>query len=932
MLLELATEPPAVAILEGEAGVGKTRLVRELLAHPALAGRCALVGNCHPLREPFPFGPMIEALRGAAAVLPRELSPVTGALRPLLPELSDRLPPLPEPLGDHRAERHRLFRAVPELLAALGPAVCVLEDLHWLDESTAELTSFLLAQLPPQLSLVLTFRREDLGASTPLLGITSRLPRSTLTMHLSLPPLDVEEVRKLVGAILEVDEVSEEFGAYVHERTLGIPFAVEEVLRLLEHRRDLVNAGGWGARRALDELAVPTAVRDSILERLGRLGPDAQRVGEAAAVLGTPATEEHLARVGGLSASRTRKGLSQALSVALLRELDAGCFGFRHTLACQAVYEAIPAPERRELHVRAALALWDRQGRVPLARLAHHFKLGGRSKEWLRYAEVAADQALSLGDDEAAARLLCDALETPGASSALRGRLAVKLGRAALGGFVAGEVVALLQRVLDEEPLPAGTRGEVRSYVGQLLLRAGEGSGGRRELLRAVPELERRPALAARVMLLLAVPSTGDAHVDEHLEWLRRANEVAAAVDDPELTEMLRKHQAWILSFTGDSAAREALAEVPSSAESLEERRRLSGFYGSVAYATAALGHYREAKSLLARASALADPHDVYGTSSQQSTRLAIDWATGRWEGLDLEAQRLLKASTDSGVALLEAGLVLGLLSLSRGDLDAADAHLGDAAKRALAAGWLPTLATAVGGHARLSLARGNPEAAAEKALNCLDSIMRRKGIWVWAADVAPVAVDSLLALGQNNEARQLVKELAEGLRNRDAPLAWAALLVCRGAIDEAEGRFEPAARAYASARRAWDELPRPSEAAVAAEAEGRSLLAQGDRRGEQLLSAALASFERLGAFWDVRRVRRTLREHGVELPSGGRKPYGTRLSPREEQVVRLAAAGRSNREIAEELVLSPRTVEGHVARAMRKLGIHSRRALRTSR
>ena len=751
-------------------------------------------------------------------------------------------------------------------------------------------------------------------------------------MRLSLPPLDVPDVRKLVGAILQVDEVSEEFAAYVCERTHGIPSAVEEVLRLLEERRGAVRADRSWARRALEELEVPTAVRDSILERLGRLRPDAQRVSEAAAVLGAPATEEQLARVAGLSPGRASKGLAQALSVALLHEQDEGCFGFRHTLACQAVFEAIPRPERRQLHVRAAQALESRSGLTPLAQLAHHFKEGGRVGEWLGYAEAAADQALSLGDDEAAAELLRDALAAPDADADRRGRLAIKLGRAALGGLVQSEVVALLQRVLDEEPLPRSTRGELRSYVGQLRLRSGDGRAGRGDLLQAVPELEQRPELAARVMLQLAVPSTGAAHIDEHLEWLRRAHEVAATVSDPELASLLRRHTAWILSFTGDPAARAALGEVPAEAESLEERRRLSRFYGSIAYSSAALGRYRDAKSLLAQAaSVLVDPNDIYTTSSQQSTRLAIDWATGRWDGLDLRARRLLEERTDSHVAFLEAELVLGLLSLSRGSFDDANRHLGAAAQLALAAGWLPTYATAVGGYARLFLARGDAEAAAAQALECLDSIMRRKGIWVWAADVASVAVDSLLALGRTDEARQLVHELAGGLRGRDAPLASAALRVCRGAIAEAEGELAQAIRAYAGARRAWNELPRPSEAAVASELEGRCLVQLGDRRGEQLLLDALAAFERLGASWDFTRVRRTLRAHGLALPypwSGGRRRYGTELSPREEQVVRLAASGRSNREIADELVLSLRTVEGHVARSLRKLGVRSRRDL----
>ncbi len=122
-----------------------------------------LVGHCHRVREPFFLGPVVEALCGLERrELRRPLSPVVGALRPLLPELEEVLPPQPAAIGDPRAERHRIFRALRDLLAALGPAVCVLEDLHWADESTLELLTFLLTDPPEELSLVVTVRSEDL--------------------------------------------------------------------------------------------------------------------------------------------------------------------------------------------------------------------------------------------------------------------------------------------------------------------------------------------------------------------------------------------------------------------------------------------------------------------------------------------------------------------------------------------------------------------------------------------------------------------------------------------------------------------------------------------------------------------------------------------------------------------------------------------------
>src|SRR5439155_4065253 len=231
----------------------------------------------------------------------REPDLIAGALRPLVPELSGQLPPALDPLGDTRAERHRVFRAVIELIRALGPVVCVLEDLHWSDDATGDLLRFLVSQLPEELSLVLTYRREDLPSGSAVLGLSTRLPAGVPSTRLSLSPLATEGVRELVGSILRVDEVSDEFALHLHERTQGLPFAVEEVLRLLADRNDVVQKDGRWARRTLDKLVVPAATRDAILERFARLSPNASRVARAAAVVGVPASEELLRSVAGLS-------------------------------------------------------------------------------------------------------------------------------------------------------------------------------------------------------------------------------------------------------------------------------------------------------------------------------------------------------------------------------------------------------------------------------------------------------------------------------------------------------------------------------------------------------------------------------------------------------------------------------------------------------
>ncbi len=931
-LLAAALKPPAVTVVEGEAGVGKTRLVGEVLLEPALREWRTLVGFCQPFREPLPFGPVIEALRGAHdRPLAHAPGAIAGALRPFIPELSEQLPPGLEPLGDMRSERHRLFRAIAEVFRALGPTICVLEDLHWSDEGTVDLLRFLISQLPEELCLVLTFRREDLPATSAVLGLPARLPPHVASARVSLAPLGPGEVRKLVASILQGQEVSEEFAAYLHERTLGLPFAVEEVLGLLAARRDLVRKNGRWARRALYELEVPAAIRDSILERLARLSLDAQLVTRAAAVVGVAADEELLRRVAGRSAERTARGLSEALSLGLLREAAGGRTDFRHALARQAVYEAIGAPERRRLHLRAARQLEQRTNPPPLAQIAHHSSRAGSARKWLRYAEAAADEAISLGNDSEASGLLVEALACSEASAPTRARLAVKLGRAALGSLDHHEALDVLRRVLREEELPAGIRGEVRLYVGLLLdNQAGQASAGIAEIARAVSELRRRPGLAAQAMSVLAVPMSAEGHLAGHLRWMNRALEVAARVDDPVLRTGVLVNRATVLMHVGDPEAWRAVVELPGRAESAGEKRQLLRARGNLAHACTCIGHYGDADSFLAQALGLsAEVSDPHLAVSLDATRVLLDWASGRCAGLEERARKLSRETEDVPRAFAEADLVLGLLLLARGEILDARAHLDAAHEAALTSGSIPIAAAASGGIARMLLTRGNPQRAAEDALATLE-LVRAKGIWVWAAEVAPVATEALLTDGRRDEAVELVDEVARGVRTRDAPAAHAALSVCAALLVRADDRGEEAARAFAQAERAWLALPRPYEAARCRETRALVQLSSG-RQGTDLLGGALASFEALGASWDAARVRRSLRDHGVLRPwRGGRRGYGRRLSPREQEVARHAAVGLTNKEIAEVLVLSPRTVEAHLAKAMRKLGVRSRKALPT--
>lgn len=186
-LLDVASRAPALVLVEGEPGVGKTRLIQEVAHEREAAGGLVLTGRCNELREPFPLGPVVDALRGTHPVGP--LPTVTGAIRPLVPELSEYLPDALAPLGDPGAERHRLFRGLLELLAAFGPALLLIEDLHWADQATLEFLRILVLQPPPALGVVGTYRREDVPEGSPLLRLDAQLPAQTITARIALPPL-----------------------------------------------------------------------------------------------------------------------------------------------------------------------------------------------------------------------------------------------------------------------------------------------------------------------------------------------------------------------------------------------------------------------------------------------------------------------------------------------------------------------------------------------------------------------------------------------------------------------------------------------------------------------------------------------------------------------------------------------------------------------
>lgn len=929
LLIEAALSPPALVLVEGEAGVGKSRLVTEALAARSLRGTRVLSGSCHSLREPFPLGPVVEALRGADT-LPSSLrlSPVAGALRPLLPELADGLPAEPGPIGDPRAERHQIFRALRELLRALGPTVCVLEDLHWADDGTIEFLAFLMAEPPESLCLVLTFRGEELPSSSPLSGLTSCLPRGTLESRLVLEPLTVDEASALIGALLDAESVSRELASQLHKLTAGIPFALEELVRLLvdQDRLDLYDGG----RRA-EPLDVPPSLRHSLAQRIESFSEDGRRAARAAAVISLPAAEDLIATVAGLPAGGAAAGITEALSAAVLEENGVGLYAFRHALAAQAVYDEIPGPERRRLHLRAAEALEKAPPPRAHAQLAHHFRAARHPRKWARHAEAAADAAIKTGDDRTAARLLEEALSAPSLTPAARVRMGVKLGSAALQSASPHTAIGPLQAILDGVRMQPVVRGELRYYVSRLRCQTGDTGPWREEMMRAAEELHGRPELASRAMVNLAWPVYGEEPVDEHLRWLRLAADAAAETDDAAARTAVYTQRAAILLTVGDPASWAAIEDIPPEGDLFEEKLQALRGYHSISVAALGLGHLRCAEEFLGEVRRLdAELEHTSWGPWYESSRISLDWRLGRWRGLE---ERVLgledRVRARLGLAVSNQ-LVLASLLFAQNRLEEAEGHFMRVLKLAEARQWMSSRVTSRAGLARLRMARGEAEEAWGILAPGLE-VVRGKAMWVWGREILPVAVGICLACDRPSEAGELADELARGLKGREAPAAQAASAACQGKVAAASGEHELAAKHFERAERICEAMPSPYDATRARAARARSLLATGDSRGAELLLDAMKGFQALGATRDLGRTRAALNAAEIPLPSGsrgGRRPYGDELSPREAEVAELAAGGRKNREIAEMLFISQRTVETHVASALRKLGVDSREDL----
>ena len=380
-----------LAVIEGEAGIGKTRLADELAGHARSLGASVVRGRCYEEEAGVAYGPFIEGLRGVLAAGP-SLDQVPrhwlAEARRLLPELVEAYPGLPEPGPlDGPAAGRQFFEGVSQVLLAATagpvPGLLVVDDLQWADEASLDVLAYLVHRLEGRpLLVVACWRSEQVPADARLRRLAAETRRAGRGSVLELPRLDAAGVAELVAAVAPARAGA---AGLLHERTEGLPFLVLEYLAAV---------GEDGELPAL----LPGGARDLLAARVRGVGDAARQVLATAAVLGRSFEVDTARAASGRSDEEAVAALEELAARGLVHEVAGDVYDFGHGLVRDLVYEQTSLARRRLLHRRvgealAAAARGRRPQEPPAASIARHLELGGAPAEAAGYHRLAGDQA-----------------------------------------------------------------------------------------------------------------------------------------------------------------------------------------------------------------------------------------------------------------------------------------------------------------------------------------------------------------------------------------------------------------------------------------------------------------------------------------------------------------------------------------------------------
>jgi DNA-binding NarL/FixJ family response regulator len=929
----------SAVLVGGDAGVGKTRLLGELISTASADGFLCLIGHCVDLGDtPPPYLPFTEAFTRFTAERP-EIGEGLLASFPALARL------LPGRSAEARVpvERGELFDSVLAALTRLAvdqPVALVVEDAHWADQATRDLLGFLFTRLAGErITVIVSYRSDDLHRRHPLrrtLAEWSRLPAVT---RVYLDPLDSEDVRTLVRAIHSTSMADVDVDDIVR-RADGNAFFAEE----------LVSA----AEQCTDAKHLPWQLADLLLVRLDRLSDDARQIVRVAAVGGRRVTHDMLEAVAGVPDGRLDEALREAIDAHILQLTTSGRgYVFRHALLAEAVYDDLLPGERVRLHATYAAVLAARPNRRA-AELARHARASHDLRTAYAASVAAGQEAMSLAAPQEAMQhyeaALELALQVPDAPDDRSELILAAVESADAAGFTQ-RAQKLASRALAELPDDAPPLQRARLLFALVLAALGneideEAFSQTSEALRLVPEQPptafraRMLALHARVALIMGQ------EVDSE-RTAREALEVSEAVGCPTSATDARTTLAQLARRTIDPF------EAARLLEAVADQSRASGDVSSELRSRYSLANLWYEQCVLARA------EQTFALTVQRATETGRTWGTfglharammatvqyirGDWDG----ALRTLDTSGQSAMRLADAVFRSTAMTVraGRGDLAALEV--------------LPEVRPMWDREGRIALYAGlgaleiyEQQADVASAFAIIDELVESLGtLWLDPWFLARIelsaygiaVLSAAAARAPEGQHEQLAADgerlLADGRTSADKGLpigralgregqAWLARLEAEGArLRWLTGQGAPSADELVDVwQRSVDafdyghvvqQTRSRARLAAALRATGRA-----EEAAEQA-SLARTVAEAVGAtplLEEIRALGITARRPADDERSGL-----VALTDRERDVLAHLVEGRTNRQIAGTLFISEKTVSVHVSNILAKLGVRSR-------
>ena len=404
-----------LVLVHGEAGIGKTRLVRELGAYAQSRGVRVLYGKCPALFRMDGVPPYIlwkEVIKDyLETCTPEQLYRVVGyypaEVAKLVPEISQKLRSIPQSLPiSPGQEQNRLFEAVSQLITNISqetPLLVVLDDLQWTDPSSLLLMHYLARDVQRSSLLLLgVYRSTDIDAKHPLSPVLSELNRERLPQSIQLKRMSLSDVSEMIKNILEQEDVPEEFCTLVYEKTRGNPFFVEEVIESLKEEGVIYREENKWEIKEVSKIEFPETVKSVLKARFARLDEECQSVLTLASFVGNDFTLESMCALTSIEESKLLELMDRMLKTGLIREKEVrgkGVCSFADILVRDVVYEEVSLLKRKKLHWVVGCALekvYARKIEEHFGELASHFLKSEDNDKALDYFLKAGEKAAKI--------------------------------------------------------------------------------------------------------------------------------------------------------------------------------------------------------------------------------------------------------------------------------------------------------------------------------------------------------------------------------------------------------------------------------------------------------------------------------------------------------------------------------------------------------